>query len=313
MPRKRLLTRRSPDSDPPKAAGRGWRDAGVAYRRLHDTLLAERGVAFEGTPARTPEDIANYITHAAFCRIENRPVPGVLGRPGIARHAWFATAQAARKMAGRHVERIDEHFFGEMAARVPPSVYGASENIIESGRIGPGQQPYIVFAAKAVLDTGQFFFSGIVVADRPVFVTVFRKVSHGALYKALWTGARQPRQSLRESGNRSLARLVRRYQLKIRDYPDICIDFFGSITPEAALMGHSLFRHLRRLEMARLKALPADRYGALRRQVTAYAYPRFGADQRIHPLAVFRAGVRRSAEGALVRCKRSLGRGRAHA
>lgn len=298
-----------------RAAQGGLPGLGFAYRRLHDTLLAERGYPFEGTPARTPQDIANYITHAAFHRLEGRPVPRALGRPGIARCAWFATGRSARRMAGRHCENADGRFFHEMAAQAPAEIYNDSRNIIESGRIGPERCMYSVFVAKTALETGCFLFSGVTVDGRPVFLTVFRKVARGALYKVLWTGAGDPVQKggrLDACHRRRLVRLVRRYQLKIRHYPDTCIDFFGTITLEAALMGHSLFRHLRRLEMARLRALSSERYSALRRRVTAYPYPRFAPNQRISPLEVLWAGTRRWAERMAARSIRSVRDGSAH-
>ena len=300
---------------PPAVLERGLQGLGAAYRRLHDTLLAERGHPFEGTPARSPQDIATYITHAAFHRLEGRPVPKALGRPGIARYAWFATRRSARRMAGRHVEGTGGRFFEEMTAQVPAALYTDAKNIIESGRVGPGPRAYAVFVAKAAMETGCFLFSGVTVDERPVFLTVFRKVAHGSLYKALWTGAGSPvikGGRLGDHHHRGLVRIIRRYQLKIRDYPDTCIDFFGSITPKAALMAHSLFRHLRGREMARLQALPSNRYAALRRRVAAYSYPRFAPAQRIGPLEVLWAGTRRWTARMAAQGVRAVWNGRAH-
>ncbi|MBI9082903.1 MAG: hypothetical protein JEZ11_04850 [Desulfobacterales bacterium] len=250
------------------------------------------------------------MTHAAFHNLEGLPAPRAMGRPGIGDTAWFASLATARKMAARHPLPAEGRVFQEMAARIPDAVQTAKANIIESGRMdGAAAMPYAVFVAKVGLETGAFLYSGVTVNGTLVALTLLRKAPGSDLYKAVWAGVCDPEtMGWRDKAfKRGLSRLVRRYQLKIRQYPDACIDFMGTITVGAALMGHALFKHLRKAEMERLGALGPDEYAVLRRRVVAYSYPRFEAAQLIRPMEILRGAARRAVEAATTPVKSLLG------
>ena len=296
---------------PARIACNGWRRLIFAYWRLHDTLLAEKGRSFEGTPARTPADIANFVTHAAFHKLEGLPAPRAMGRPGVGRTAWFASSASALKMAFRHPSLpAERRVFQEMAARIPEAVQTAGGHTAESGRMAcAAAMPYAIFFARVGLETGDFLYSGLRVGKTLVALALFRKTLRTDLYKALWIGMCVPETmgGQDKAFKRALWHLIRRYQLKIGEYPDVCIDFMGTITPGAALLGHSLFKRLRKAEMERLRALGPGAYAATRRRVVAYPYPRFETMQLVRPMEICCGATLRAAETAKTSIKRLLG------
>jgi len=112
--------------------------------------------------------------------------------------------------------------------------------------------------------------------DTPVWLTEFRKDRSETLYRIALVAFQKP--SARKK-TRLAAYAAREFELFLihlnKARRDLCLDFIGSITPEAAVMGHSLFRRLISEKIKEISALsPAD-YEALYSKTQSYQYPSF--------------------------------------
>jgi hypothetical protein len=261
------------------------------YRRFYRALLVRRGGWIAGTPARSPRDIANYTTHSAFRRLAGLGPPKALGRPDIGPAAWFATLQGALSVAGPPpVSASSRNVFAAMSEQFPRACYSDPAFILKTGRVPDrtGQlHAFVVFGAPGTFDGGDCYYSGVKMSGRLVALTLFRRLAGDGLYKVVWAGVADGRDR-----RRSTCRAIQAHQTMISQYPELCIDFLGSITPAAARMGHSLFRRLRTAEMDRLRRLSGKDLDTLRHRVYAYTYPRFDDPWQYRPREVLGVLIR---------------------
>ncbi|MFH1984950.1 MAG: hypothetical protein ABIL58_24170 [Pseudomonadota bacterium] len=272
----------------------------LAYHRAQDRILVQRGLQFRGTPARYYEDIRNYITHAAIHHLEGMPPPRALGHPGIAAHAWFASRQSADAVGHRHDGYRTGALFDEMMKDFPLDALLAPRCLVEAGRVGDPATLSLAYtvtaAALTVVSRPSDNHPEISVQDRSslsvavehrifsivrlendiVGAAIFQRDSGSDLYRLALIGMRRRSGHPADARRRRLEHLAfRRFNAAIRHWPGVSFDFIGAAEPEAAAMGYSLFRYLRKKEMARLKALATQDYAAERRRVTSYRYPVF--------------------------------------
>ena len=256
-----------------------------AFSRACDTVLGQRGESFEGTPAATPQDISNFITHAAFCRLRGAPPPRALERPGYGGTAWFADPGIARKMASRHEFRADPDAFGQVLDTLPESWYTECRYRVGSWPIGNANGPlgelYIAQGRRPDCQGTKNLV--VTISGRVVFIALFHRRRCATLFKTGFL-ASDPTLSAEPARARMAKRAIRHgLGLAAAKDPYLGLDFVGTISPEAARLGCSLFRRLRQEEMTRLRALGPDVFSALYRRVCTYPYSRFSQSQVAAP------------------------------
>lgn len=112
--------------------------------------------------------------------------------------------------------------------------------------------------------------------DTPVWLTEFRKDRSETLYRIALVAFQE---SSTRKNKRLAAYVARELELFLihlnQERRDLCLDFIGSITPKAAILGHSLFRRLVSEKIKVLQKLaPAD-YETLYTEAQTYPYPTF--------------------------------------
>ena len=300
----------------------------LAYHRTQDRILLQRGAPFWGTPAGRYRDIATYITHAAINHLEGLPVPRGLGRPGIADHAWFASRQSAAAMGCRHGGYRSGNLFHHIMRGFPLETVLTADGLVESGTVGPTEGlslPYWVYAAERTVvrrhtdghDSGETPVAestGVAVEHRLYAVVrlktdivgavIFQRDPGSDLYRIAYIGMRRRWDHPVSRRRRRLAHTAfKRFNAAIRHWPGVTFDFIGAAEPEAAAMGYSLFRHLRALEMTRLKSLAPEGYAAERRRVTSYRYPVFPREAVATPGQTLKAMLMETPRWVLRTCR----------
>lgn len=298
----------------------------LAYHRTQDRVLAKRGRQFRGTPAKRFEDIRNYFTHAAIHRLEDLLPPKALGRPGISDHAWFASRQSAGAIGRRHGGYRSAKLFDVIMKDTPLDAVLAPSCLVTMGCVGdPSRfsQHYAVYAvaltvaarnrycrreedaqdqSPAAVVTEHRLFAIVRLAEDIVGAAIFQRDAGSDLYRLALIGMRPPREDRLHDCRRLEHLAFKRFNAAIRRWPGVSFDFIGAAEPEAAAMGYSLFRYLRKIEMVRLQALGPKEYDAERRRVTSYRYPVFSRDEVVTPSATIRAMLTEAPRWALCRC-----------
>jgi signal peptidase I len=298
-----------------------------SYHYIHDTLLYERQVRFAGTTAKIGEDIQRYITWAAVNKIEGRKPPRVLGRSG--EMPWFAHKDAAVRMSRRHLWFVGNDHFEELLSKVPQAFYREPEYHMESMIMGPENPPpcgvtffqgKIKSAANRAADHsfvipelkkevperhGSFqeniefmefnedaWIIGAKMEKEVICIGRFIKVDGTDFYRVTDIGIK-PTDS---AGDGRRARFVKLAASRLRQRmnlnPQLSFDFVGSITPMAAGLGFSTFRHLRQREAQRLRALDPGEYQEIREAAIQYEFPGFEKEQSV-PVPLLLKGVLR--------------------
>ncbi len=130
----------------------------------------------------------------------------------------------------------------------------------------------------------EIILTAALLGSKPVWLTEFRKDSSENLYRIALV-AFQNQSTQKET--RLAARAAREFELFLiylnKKRRDLCHDFIGSISVEAAAMGHSLFRRLVAEKIEDLKKLPPADYEALYRKSRSYHYPAFSRTGIVTP------------------------------
>lgn len=189
-------------------------------------------------------------------------------------------------MATRHGNPLEADCFQAVLADIPRPWYTAPRYMAQSGTIHSRGLPdgcdYAVYIAQDHRPDRQGMRCGAVTClGRVVFLAVFHRRPGTGLYKLSFVGT-NPALAIGNGFEERIAlRAIHRGLALVGRTPGLCMDFMGTITPEAARLGCSLFRRLRQDEMTRLRALTKNEFAALYRQVATYPYPRFDAVQQV--------------------------------
>ncbi|CAB5133710.1 hypothetical protein D3OALGA1CA_3506 [Olavius algarvensis associated proteobacterium Delta 3] len=104
------------------------------YHSWQDEILSDRKVPIQGTAIRTQKDYWNYITHAAFHKLEGLPPPAALGRSGAP--PWFVSRQRAIDISRRYSHRLPVDYYKEFISNLPASVRDNPDLETVIGKIG---------------------------------------------------------------------------------------------------------------------------------------------------------------------------------
>jgi len=146
----------------------------------------------------------------------------------------------------------------------------------------------LVEAFRAEPDHPQFqeeiILTAALLDSKPVWLTEFRKDRSENLYRIALVAFEKP--SVHRK-TRLAAHAAREFELFLmylnKTRRDLCHDFIGSISADAAVMGHSLFRRLVAKKIKELKDLSPVDYEALYKKAQSYPYPTFSREGIVTP------------------------------
>jgi len=112
--------------------------------------------------------------------------------------------------------------------------------------------------------------------DTPVWLTEFRKDRSESFYRIALVAFQEPSAPKKTRLAAHVARELELFLIHLNhERRDLCLDFIGSITPKAAIMGHSLFRRLVSEKLKDLQKLTPEDYEVLYTAAQTYSYPTF--------------------------------------
>ena len=135
----------------------------------------------------------------------------------------------------------------------------------------------------------EILFLAVLLDDMPVWLTELRKVRRETLYRIALVAFQKPSARKKKRLAAYAARELELFLIHLnKERRDLCLDFIGSITPEAAAMGHSLYRRLVSDKVRDLQGMPPQDYEELSAKAQTYSYPTFKRAEIVTPADIIR-------------------------